>query len=77
MADLYRSVRCDGCGKSHDLFDTSVTRHAPGGSYTFTCPATKLVLIVSLGDIREVVSVLPDGAIPMVWMGLMSSPGSR
>jgi hypothetical protein len=75
MADLYRGVSCDGCGKSHDLYDTSVIRHAPGGGrYTFTCPVTKLVLEVPLPGSPEVVSVLPAGAIPAVWIGLFSRP---
>jgi hypothetical protein len=76
MADLYRCVRCDGCGKSHDLYDTSVIRHAPGGRFTFTCSATKLVLVISIPDSPEIVSVLPSGAIPMVWMGGSSGDGS-
>ena len=30
MPDLYRAVPCIGCGKTHDLYDTSAVRHAPG-----------------------------------------------
>jgi hypothetical protein len=42
MADLYRGVSCDGCGKSHDLYDTSVIRHAPGGQIYLHLPGDQV-----------------------------------
>jgi hypothetical protein len=74
MPDLYRAVTCSGCGKTHDLYDTSVVRHAPKGTYSYTCPATRLEGVFQPLSPPEVVAVLPDDAIPMVWVSGWSSP---
>jgi hypothetical protein len=68
MADLYRVACCDGCGKSHTLYDTSAVRHAPGGIYTFTCPATGLVVNISPIGNPMIVSIVPSDAVPMEWV---------
>lgn len=68
MADLYRVAICDGCGKSHTLYDTSAVRHAPGGIYTFACSATGLVINISPLGGPTTVSVVPGDAVPMQWV---------
>jgi hypothetical protein len=68
MADLCRATRCDGCGGSHDLYDTSTVRHAPGGTYRYTRPATRFVVRVWWLGEPEVVSVVPADAVPMEWV---------
>jgi hypothetical protein len=75
MADLYPGTPCDGCGKAHDLYDTSAVRHAPGGVYSYTCPVSRLV--VRVWWLREpvVVTVLPADAVPMEWVHNESAPG--
>ena len=67
MPDLYRAVPCVGCGKTHDLYDTSAVRHAPKGVYSYTCPTTRLEAKVQPLGPPEVVQVLPNDSIPMVW----------
>jgi hypothetical protein len=68
MADLYRSMCCPGCGKPHDLFDTSAVRHTSGGTYAYTCPSSGLLVTVQLIVDPVIVPVLPEGAIPVDWV---------
>ena len=68
MADLYRAKCCDGCGKSHTLYDTSAIRHAPGGIYAFTCPASGLLIHISLLETPTTVPIVPSDAVPVEWV---------
>ncbi len=68
MADLYRLENCSACGKPHLLFDTSMVRYPPRGVYSYTCPVSQLLVTIRLEDKPEIVPVLPDHAIPIVWV---------
>jgi hypothetical protein len=68
MADLYRSMSCPGCGKAHDLYDTSAVRHSPGGTYAYTCPRSGLVITLRLIVDPMIVPVLPADALPVDWI---------
>jgi hypothetical protein len=75
MADLYRRVPCDGCAEQHDLYDTSALRHAPGGTYSYACPKTHLVVRVWWLAAPETVPFVPDGAVPICWVCDGPAPG--
>jgi hypothetical protein len=75
MADLYPDTPCDGCRGSHDLYDTSALRHAPGGTYSYTCPASRLVVRVWWLGAPVVVTTVPADAVPMEWVADGIVPG--
>ena len=68
VADIYRDIPCTGCGRTHVFYDTSVVRHPPAGLYSFTCPVTLMIVEVRFQRAPEVVSILPDDAIPVEWV---------
>jgi hypothetical protein len=77
MPDLYRDVPCIACAKKHNLYDTSAIRHAAGGTYSYTCPATGLEATFQQHSPPEIIDVLPSDAIPTVWVsGWPTSRGS-
>jgi hypothetical protein len=67
MPELYPHVRCQACGKAHDLYDADPADRMPGARYAFTCPRTKKVVTTRVGQSVQVAQ-LPEKAVPATWL---------
>ena len=66
--DLYRNTRCPNCGRLHDLLDVSPICHQPGGTYSYTCPATGQAVTVRWLRVPEAVLFQLAADTPMEWV---------
>jgi hypothetical protein len=69
MAKLYRDVPCIACGKCHTLNDADAGRHPAGGSYSYTCPATRRGALFQPVTAPESVPVTPPTSVTIYWIG--------
>jgi hypothetical protein len=68
ITDLYLDTACPACGKAHTLCHRDAGRHPPGAVYSYTCPASKVVVSFRPTAAPEPVILAPSLALPMTWV---------